>query len=207
MWLGTWQVQRLHWKENLLATIHQRTHLAPVDLDVALKDGAIDYRPVVVSGVFKHEHEFYVMAVSQEGRGGYHVLTPLQLNDGRDLLVDRGWVPYDKKDPKTRFDGQIFDPVTLSGLLRIPQRSWLQPPNDPIQNIWYSVDLSAMAHQVNMPDFVPYVLYADAIQNPGGYPIGGQTRIELPNNHFVYALTWYGLALALGVIYLIQARR
>lgn len=205
--LGTWQVQRLHWKEGLIATINQRIHLPAVDLDTALKEGEADYRHVTVSGLFQHDHEFYMTAVSLTGEGGYYVLTPLQLDDGRYILINRGWVPYDKRDPSRRFDGQVFGPVAVTGLLRKPHVSWLQPANDPAGNNWYGVDLSAMAKQAHVTEFVPYVLDADATPNPGGYPMGGQTHIILPNNHFMYALTWYSLALSLVIIYLIQAHR
>jgi len=205
--LGTWQVKRLHWKEHILTTIHERLNSPPIDLDVALKDPNADYQPTYVSGLFQHDQEFYLNAISLKGEGGYSVLTPLQLEDGRLLLVNRGWVPYDKRDPHTRPDRQSWGPVTIKGLLRHPQHIWLQTANIPKKNIWYSIDLDAMARQAGVPRFLPYVLDADATPNDGGYPIGGQTRVDLPNNHLVYALIWYGLAFSLGVLYILDACR
>jgi len=199
--LGTWQVQRLHWKENLIQTINERIHTAPID--VATVEGDADYRPAKVSGLFQHDHTLYLLALSKTGEGGYHILTPLELDDGRSLLVDRGWVPYDHKDNFFRPIG----PVILTGVLRLPEHSWVQPHNDPPQNNWYGIDLIAMAKATNVPAFLPYVLELDATPNMGGYPLGGQTRVTLPNNHFGYALTWYGLALILLIIFGVSSYR
>jgi surfeit locus 1 family protein len=200
--LGTWQVERLHWKQNLIATIKTRINTAPVDVaSTALNVDDADYHHASAFGLFQHDKEMYLASISLKGEGGYHVLTPLRLENGRFLLVDRGWVPYDKKSPFARREGQVFGPVMVKGILRKPRHHWMQPDNHPAQNEWYAVDLAAMVKAVNVPEFLPLVLEADATPNPGGLPIGGQTRIDLPNNHFVYALTWYGLALVLIVIY------
>jgi len=198
--LGTWQVQRLHWKQALLATIDDRINDDPVDAET-VNPAEADYRPAKASGLFQHDREFYLTAISSTGEGGYHVLTPLQLDDGKYLLVDRGWIPYDRKAPETRRDGQLFGPVRVGGILRIPRHYWTQPANDAAGNVWYGIDLPVMAKLAGVPEFMPFVLEADTKPNPGGYPIGGQTRVTLPNNHLSYALTWYGLALALLVIY------
>lgn len=202
--LGTWQVQRLHWKQNLLATIDARIHEAPVDIASITDTASANYRHASASGVFQNEHIFYLSAISQKGEGGYDILTPLALADGRFLLVNRGWIPYDRKPDR------FFRPsslVTVSGILRLPEHFWFQPQNDPAHNSWYSMDLLAMAKAANIPAFLPYVLEADDTSNPQDYPVGGQTRVTMPNNHFVYALTWYGMALALLVIYGVSSFR
>ena len=201
--LGTWQLQRLHWKQNLLATIDARFHAAPADAAVLADTPDASYRPATAAGIFNNDHIFYLFGTSLTGVGGYHVLTPLALADGRVLLVDRGWIPYDHKGNFSENTGL----VTVAGILRKPEHYWLQPKNDPTHGEWYSINLAAMAQQAGVAAFLPYVLEADARPNPGGYPIGGQTRVILPNNHFVYALTWYGLALALVIIYLISSRQ
>lgn len=204
--LGTWQVQRLHWKENLIATIDQRMHQMPVSAASLADDLArgkdVNYRPGLAIGFLQNDSSFYLFAISQTGEGGYHILTPMQMGNGKYLLVDRGWIPYDRK-PGTG-GGDFSRPtglVTFKGILREPEHFWTQPPNKPKENNWFSIDLPAMAEAANVPAFLPYVLEADATPNQGGYPIGGQTRVTLPNNHFVYAVIWYSLALVLLVIY------
>jgi surfeit locus 1 family protein len=141
------------------------------------------------------------------GKGGYHVLTPLRLEDGSYLLVDRGWIPYERKQQ----DKGFFRPegnVDAHGILRVPtSASWMMPRNDPAGGDWYSLDLKAMAEADKLPAFLPYVLEADTTANEGGYPVGGQTRLNLPNDHFSYAVTWYGFAVILLIIYGLSSYR
>ena len=200
--LGTWQVKRLVWKEQLVATIAERSKAQPQDVTSIRDMSDVDYRHAEASGVFENDKELYLSSISLNGEGGYHVLTPLDLPNGNTLLVDRGFIPYDKRDPKTRSDGETIGPVTVLGLLRRPIHKWFEPQNDPSKNNWYGIDIDAMAKQAGLTNVLPFVLEADAKENPGGYPVGGQTHISLPNNHLGYALTWYGLALALFVMYL-----
>lgn len=202
--LGTWQLQRLGWKEQLIATIETRRSLPPAELAPTLASCAANlddcaYVPVTVQGQFGPTHPMRMPMISLAGQGGYALLAPFQLADGRWLLVNRGWTPYQAV-------GQDFPapigPLTLKGLLRLPPNaSWLTPANQPGQGIWYSHDLTAMARQAGIPEFLPLVLDADATPNLGGLPLGGQTRLSITNNHLSYALTWYGLAMTLLVIY------
>ncbi|MDX2028137.1 MAG: SURF1 family protein [Alphaproteobacteria bacterium] len=188
--LGTWQVERLHWKENLIATIEMRMKEAPVDAARFADSAHVDYRNAYASGIFQNGKEIYTTAISPKGEGGYHVLTPLRLKKNRYLLVNRGWVPYGKKLPDTRKPGQLSNTVTIKGILRVAPQGWMQPS-----------DKQKIVRLVSLPEFLPFVLEADAAPNPGGYPVGGQTRLNLPNNHLGYAITWYALALALLIIY------
>lgn len=208
--LGTWQVERLHWKEALLASTEQRVHEAPIPLAEMEKiyrdEGSVEYRPVTVSGTFMHQGERHFLA-TYDGQSGFNVYTPLMLEDGRFVLVNRGFVPYDRKDPETRLDGQLDGPVTITGLARDPLTSkpgYFVPDNDIAKNIFYWKDWAAMAESADIPsldDAVPFFIDADKTPNFGGLPIGGITIIDFPNNHLQYALTWYGLALALlGVV-------
>lgn len=208
--LGTWQVQRLHWKENLLATIEVRRTAAPLPLagiEARYKStGDVDYTPVTATGVFHHGGERHFLA-TWKGQSGFFVYTPLELADGRFVFVNRGFVPYDLKDPAKRAAGQVEGEVTVTGLARnaLPQKpSSLVPDNDPGKNVFYWKDRDAMARSAGLratAEIVPIFIDADATPNPGGFPIGGVTLIDLPNSHLQYAITWYGLAAALvGVL-------
>lgn len=208
--LGTWQVQRLHWKEELLATIEARTHAAPrplAEIEALYKtSGNVDYMPVVLSGVFHHAGERHFLSTWQ-GQSGFFVYTPLELTDGRVVFVNRGFVPYDHKAASKRPEGQLADEVTVTGLARDPlaaKPSWVVPNNDPDKNVFYWKDRDGMARSAGLrtgAEIVPFFVDADATPNPGGLPIGGVTLIDMPNNHLQYAVTWYGLAAALvGVL-------
>lgn len=194
--LGTWQVKRLHWKEDLIATIDQRIHLKPIDVTAILPEEA-NYRPVKASGTFLHDKQMHIYGMSIEGKVGHFILTPLKLKDGRYLLINRGWEPAG-----TPHNKQLNGTASVKGILRKPPHpGWLKPGHDPKTGLWYGIDLPAMAADKDIKEFMPYVLEADATPNKGGYPVGGQTRITFPNNHLVYAITWYALALALIIIY------
>jgi surfeit locus 1 family protein len=208
--LGTWQVQRLHWKEGLLATIAQRIASPPVDLsaiEMHLREAEdIEYRPMRVSGRFFNAGERHFFATWQ-GQSGFYVYTPLRLDDGRFLFVNRGFVPYDLKEPAKRPGSQPEGEVTVTGLARArldEKPSFIVPDNQPGDNIFYWKDLNAMSATAGLPagaTVLPFFLDADATPNAGGLPIGGVTLIDLPNSHLQYAVTWYGLALALaGVV-------
>jgi len=201
--LGEWQVQRLHWKQNILTTIDRQIHQAPVDLFSLLDRDDNNYRPVLTSGRFLNDKTFYLLAISQAGVGGYDVLTPLLTTEGHYLLVNRGWIPYANKSSADYL--RPLSTVNIEGILRRPEHSWLQSKNDPSHNVWYWIDFPAMAQAADLPDFLPYVLDIEASPAEGSYPIGGQTRVTLPNNHFVYAITWFGLAFALLVIYFLSS--
>ena len=214
--LGTWQVQRLHWKEGLIADRTARTTAPPLALPAAgvpLSPAALtdlDFRHGTATGVFLHEREMYLAARTMGGSVGYQIVTPLQEADGSIVLVNRGWVPETRKDPAKRANGQVAGSVTVDGAIRTPgAQNWLQPDNQPAQNIWFWSDLPAMAaHAGVAPDkLVPVFLEAGASPNPGGLPIGGQTKVKLPNDHLQYAITWYALAVGLAVIYVLYHRR
>ena len=197
--LGLWQIERLHWKQNLIAIIDARTHAQPVDIGDKDLHADLDYDPVTVFGTFQNEHNFYLFSISLTGQGGYHVLTPFLLTDGRYMLVDRGWIPYARK--QNADFSQPTAPLSIGGFLRQPEHFLMQSKNDPAHNDWYWIDLPAMAQSAGIPAFEPYILEINDAPNPGGYPVGGQTRVTLPNNHLSYAVTWFGMIPVLLVIY------
>lgn len=204
--LGTWQVERLAWKEALLASIDQRMSgeavpLAEMETRYRMR-GDVDYMPVTVTGRFHHAGERHFLATWQ-GKSGFYVYTPLEIADGRIVMVNRGFVPYDLKDPARRTAGQVEGEVTISGLARNPlsgKPSRILPDNDVSGNIFFWKDRDAMARSAGLragAEVIPFFIDADASPNTGGWPVGGVTLIDLPNNHLQYAVTWYGLAAAL----------
>lgn len=207
--LGTWQVQRLHWKEGLIAERQGALHAAPVPLPSTLSDArGLEFHPVKAEGEFLNQDELYLNAQSLRGEQGFHIITPFRLMDGAILLIDRGFVPTDRAAPATRQAGELQGRVIVTGLLRLPEgRGWFTPDNEPQRNSWFWIDLPAMAKAAGLAQVLPFYVDADATPNPGGWPQGGQTITDLPNNHLQYAITWYALALALVVVYIRFARR
>lgn len=215
--LGTWQVERLHWKEGLLADIAARRAAEPVALSEIEREaekpgGNIEYRRVTLSGTFDHKGERHFFATF-EGRTGFYVYTPLTLADGRILFVNRGFVPYEMKEPGTRRAGEVEAVQNITGYARqklAAKPSSLVPDNDLSKNIFYWKDLAAMTASdgLDPAKVLPFFVDADeAVKNPGGWPKGGVTQFDLPNSHLQYALTWYGLAASLLAVVIASVLR
>ncbi len=204
--LGTWQVQRLYWKEGEIDLRRARSTAPAMALPRDLSDPeALEFRRVAATGRFLHGREMYLVSRTLQGRVGLHVVTPLALADGRELLVDRGWVPNGREDPESRAEGQLEGLVTLEGLVRTggwKGSRWFRPENRPAENQWLWVDPEAMAAWAGLENPVTSIyLAAGPAANPGGLPVGGRTLIDPRNDHLEYAITWYALAAILVVIY------
>ncbi len=216
--LGFWQLERLSWKESLIARVEARTkapavQLAPESDWPRINANEDEYRRVTVSGRFHHDKEAHVYTVVSEKRGrfagpGFWVMTPLELASGAFVIVNRGFVPLDRKDASTRKEGQVAGTVSVTGLLRMPEEtSYFAPSNDPLKNAWFRRDASEIARARGLSRAAPFTVDADAAPNPGGLPQGGDTRVVFVNNHLQYAVTWFGIALALVGVFGAFARQ
>jgi surfeit locus 1 family protein len=202
--LGTWQVYRRTWKLDLIAKVERRVHAPPAPppgppLWPKISAESDAYRRIRLHGVFQNQAETLVMAVTDAG-SGFWVMTPLVTDQGFTVLVNRGFVPPENADPKTRAAGALSGETTVTGLLRIsePKGGFLRR-NDPAADRWFSRDVPAIAAAHRLSTVAPYFVDADAAPNPGGWPRGGLTVIAFPNSHLVYAITWYALALLSAV--------
>lgn len=209
--LGVWQLERRTWKLDLIDTVESRIHAAPVSTpgpaawrEISAADD--EYKRVTASGRFLNDRETLVQAVTERGTG-FWVLTPLQTDEGFTVIINRGFVPTDRRDPATRAAGQISGETAVTGLLRLtePKGGFLRV-NHPAADRWYSRDVEAMAAARGLTDTAPYFIDADATPNPGGLPVGGLTVVAFRNSHLVYALTWFALALMLAALTVRVAR-
>jgi surfeit locus 1 family protein len=206
--LGAWQLRRLAWKENLLAQIAARRDATPAPLPPrdawpTLKPEDYDYRRVILRGTFDHARESYLFRASADGAAGgapgYEVVTPLMLDGGGAVFVNRGFVPEEKKPPAARPEGQIAGAVEITGLMRRPEsRNLFTPADEPEKNLWFTRDPAALAAHWGLAGAAPFTVDAGPAENPGGWPRGGATVLNIPNNHLSYALTWFALAATLA---------
>jgi surfeit locus 1 family protein len=201
--LGIWQIERRAWKLALIDRIEQRVHAPAQPIPSPASWPAVsaandEYRHVSLKGRFLHDRETLVQAVTEEGPG-FWVLTPLQRDDGTQVLINRGFVPSERREASTRRDGNPDGPVEITGLLRIsePKGGFLRN-NVPQHNRWYSRDVAAIATARDLHDIAPFFVDADAGSQSAGGPIGGLTVVAFPNNHLIYALTWFALAFMLA---------
>lgn len=204
--LGLWQMERREWKRDILDRIATNQAAAPMTLDQLLNGDPLrhEYGRVKVAGTFEHGREFFLAARSLKNKVGLQVIVPLKTDDGRVVLFDRGWVP--DRNAATQAAAQPSGRVELTGLVRRSQiRARFAPENVPEKNVWFQADVPLMRKLAGAPPdprLDAFFLEADATPNPGGVPVGGQTRLEIPNDHLQYAITWFLIALALAGVYL-----
>ena len=209
--LGSWQLQRLQWKLGLIQRIAARVHAPPVpleDLLAAHTDGAVDveYTHVTATGQFHHDLERYLYASGQND-WGWDVFTPLAMPGGQTVLVNRGYVPRQQLDRSLRQPGLPSGAVVVTALVRLAPGPppWWAPRSDLRKQEWYWPEIADMAASLRPPPARPVTwLYLDADATSGAAPpAGGVTNLELSNRHLEYAVTWFGFAVTLAIIYAI----
>jgi surfeit locus 1 family protein len=209
--LGTWQVQRKAWKDALIETVSERFAASPAALPPAaawarLDPAADEFRRVRFTGEFLNDKEALVFTTGSSLRGGdagpgYWVFTPARVLD-RIVMVNRGFVPEDRKDPATRPQGRINGPAEIVGAMRWPEPPGLFTPTaDPAKNLWFARDSTAIAQQKGLEAVAPFYVEQESPPAPGGLPRAGALQPSFPNNHLGYAITWYGLALVLAACF------
>jgi surfeit locus 1 family protein len=206
--LGVWQLERRTAKLALIADREAGLSSPPAHLEAADADPVrFEFHRIEARGRFAHEHELYLTGQFLNDRPGWHVITPLLLDDGSALLVDRGYVSDAAKLPAARAEGQIAGPVTVEGILRLSTQPGLfTPANQPDRNLWFTRDAAAMAAAAGLPRVKSYFLVAGPAANPGGLPIGTPERVDVRNDHLQYAITWFALAGAVLVITILLVR-
>jgi surfeit locus 1 family protein len=217
--LGTWQLQRRTWKQELLATISQRLATAPVDREAwqkrACRDPAVvglaascEYLAVRLSGTYAHDRErrVYTIVARVNGIGGvgYWIMTPFKLtNSGETIYVSRGFVPEEGKAATARKAGQIEGETVITGLVRSAEpRGIFTGTNNAAANIYYLRRPSEFADLEVAGDAAGSFVDLLAPTPPGGLPRPTAGAVDIPNRHLEYALTWYGLALTLVGVFL-----
>jgi surfeit locus 1 family protein len=199
--LGIWQLERLHWKEQLIADIAARQVAAPLAYDGGAVAAEREFTRATVDGQYLPEHTLFMMA-TYEGGPGWQAITPFALPGGVLLLVDRGTLG--DKDREAVIAATPRGPLALTGLLRRHDepRPGFAPDNDPAGNRWYWWDLPAMQLAVQQPASRPAAAVLQLL--PDGetatVPRAAAPTANLRNNHLSYAITWFSLALALAAM-------
>jgi len=199
--LGSWQLQRLGPKTALLERIEQGLKADPISLPLHADDpSGLEYHHVYFSGT-RIAEPVKVFGISNAGKSGYFLYAPVKREHGMAVIVNFGWVPYALEHIPTL-------PVDIRRLTGVLQKSAvagpMTPENDPARGEWYLADVYEMAAHFGLKtkEYYHFRVFADKSEEVGSLPIGGQVRVSIPNNHFEYALTWYGLALALLGVYI-----
>ena len=213
-YLGTWQMHRLAEKEQLIAIVDERIGTEPIavppqNLWSELDINTVLYQPVSLTGSFRYTQTVTVFTSLADPRGsyggpGYWVVTPFVLETGGTVFVNRGFVPQDLQEAAALGDLHGDDPgsVTISGVLRAPEKAGFMTPDANMSDrIEWVRDPERLAKMVDpaLAPFAPFFIDLPATA-AGELPQGGETVVTFPNNHFGYALTWYGFSIVAVVM-------
>lgn len=207
--LGSWQVQRLAWKEGLIAEIAAANESAPLTVlpHTTEELEKLQFHKTTLSGTWVADTEFHITPRYYRDQFGYHLISPFKLADGRTLLVNRGWVPAKKKEARARPETRVKGKATLTGLIRTgAERSYFTPPSQPEKNLWFGRDIEQMAAFAEFRETVPAMVDLIGEQKAEQLPIPSDGTIRLRNDHLSYVLTWYGIAAGILIIFLVYHR-
>lgn len=207
--LGTWQLFRLQEKNQLIAELKSAIEAPAVSLSgLNLNHPKVPYRHVRVTGNFMNNQEVHLFTGPREpgGRPGYHIMTPFKLASGGYIMVDRGWTPSDIKAPQLRLDSIIWEPVTIEGLLMPGEHpGYFTARNQLDKNVWFWLNTPEMEKFTGFKLPLTYVRQISAIKSIKSI-IPNEAKIRVRNDHLQYAITWYALAIASLVIYVLLRR-
>ncbi|XP_004347273.1 hypothetical protein CAOG_04526 [Capsaspora owczarzaki ATCC 30864] len=208
--LGVWQVQRLKWKEGIVAEMEAKQQATPQPFDLSLaQEDTLDqyaYSRFNVKGSFDHEREIYIgprreTNAPPQSDLGFQVVTAFKMSDtGKWVLINRGWVPREKELPQARPETLIVGEQQMTAVLRpIEKKSKFIKLDGSGSKRMIVADIPRMAQIL---DTEPVMLDVTADNwRFGTLPIPGQTRVTVRNEHMQYALTWFTLTAAMGLMF------
>ena len=190
--LGTWQIIRLNWKNNLILEIENSLKNPPVELAQSKKE---NFLKIKASGSIDFDKQIYLYNLNESGTPGFEVINPIMIGD-ENFLINRGWIPFEKKGT---LEINVFDQKNIIGTLKLQGRKNIfKPDNDLDENYWFSLNREDIL-KFTGKNFSKYIIYLD-----GNYQLPRPKKItaNISNNHQKYAITWFSLALSILLLYL-----
>ena len=190
--LGTWQIIRLNWKNNLILEIENSLKNPPVELAQSKKE---NFLKIKTSGSIDFDKQIYLYNLNESGTPGFEVINPITIGD-ENFLINRGWIPFEKKGTQ---EINVFDQKNIIGTLKLQGRKNIfKPDNDLDENYWFSLNREDIL-KFTGKNFSEYIIYLD-----GNYQLPRPKKItaNISNNHQKYAITWFSLALSILLLYL-----
>ena len=198
--LGSWQLQRLHWKTELIDQFKARSQAEAV----YPHQDILEFQHVMLEGRFLHDKTIYMTGKTYEGNAGFHVISAFKTNQGDLFLVNRGWVSEAYREPEDRAFSVKDEEVAFSGIVRLPQRQGsFVPDNEPDRGFWFTLKPEQVVAHLELP-MAEQNYFIDVVRQPDEeltLPIAAEVKIDVRNAHLNYALTWYGIALSLIGVY------
>ena len=192
VFLGTWQIIRLNWKNNLIFEIENSLKNPPVELSNINHE---NYLKIKTSGVIDFEKQIYLYNLNENGTPGFEVINPLSVNQ-KNYLINRGWIPFEKKGMQ---EINEFDEKNIVGTLKLQGRKNIfKPDNDIEKNYWFSLDREDIM-KFTGKEFSKYIIYLNGDYK---FPKPKKITANISNNHKKYAITWFSLAISILLLYL-----
>ena len=190
--LGTWQIIRLNWKNNLISEIENSLKNAPVELAQSKKE---NFLKIKTSGFIDFDKQIYLYSLNDSGTPGFEVINPITIED-ENYLINRGWIPFEKKDTQ---EINLFDQKNIIGTLKLQGRKNIfKPDNDLDENYWFSLNREDVL-KFTGKNFSKYIIYLDGDYQ---FPRPKKITANISNNHKKYAMTWFSLAISILLLYL-----
>ena len=190
--LGSWQIIRLNWKNNLILEIEDSLKNPPVELTRSNQE---NYLKIKTTGSINFDKQIYLYSLNDNGTPGFEVVNPI-LIDNENYLINRGWIPFEKKGSQ---EINFFDEKNINGTLKLQgKKNIFKPDNDINENYWFSLNREDILKFTNK-EFSNYIIYLD-----GNYQFPKPKKItaNISNNHKKYAITWFSLAISILLLYL-----
>ena len=190
--LGTWQIIRLNWKNNLISEIENSLKNAPVELAQSKKE---NFLKIKTSGFIDFDKQIYLYSLNDSGTPGFEVINPITIED-ENYLINRGWIPFEKKDTQ---EINLFDQKNIIGTLKLQGRKNIfKPDNNLDENYWFSLNREDVL-KFTGKNFSKYIIYLDGDYQ---FPRPKKITANISNNHKKYAMTWFSLAISIFLLYL-----
>ena len=196
--MGTWQLYRLDWKQDLISTIDQGLTSKPIQYSNKIN---INYQRVILDGKYDLKNQIYLYSLNSKGQPGFDVITPFQTLGGDNILINRGWID---KEMKNKAEINLIKNNKVQGFLRkIVKKNIFKPENNIEKNVWFSINLKQIK-EITGKNFDNYVVFLEdesiTLPNPK------KISIDVPNNHLKYAITWYSISISI-LFYFLYFRR
>ncbi len=196
--LGTWQIHRLQWKQDLINQINEGLNSTPLKYSKNIKN---NYQRVILQGKYDFENQIFLYSLNEKGQPGFDIITPFETTEEEYVLINRGWI---NKEMKNNSKINLVNKKKIVGLLKkIEKKNIFKPDNDIKKNIWFFIDLNKI-QEITGRNFINSIVFLE--DKTINLPSPKKITIEVPNNHLKYAITWYSISISI-LFYFLYFRR
>lgn len=195
--LGTWQLERLRWKTEIINSINSQIALPAIEINESIINNIQDYnyRYIKLNGKFLYDKQITIYSKVFEGKVGRHLVVPFKTEFGN-FIINRGFVPENYIINKNKEN--IDNNISITGIVKFQQKiNYFTPKNNLLKNDWYYINIDNLKRYLGITLNNFYIIEDN--NEKERFPVGGQFNINIPNDHLQYSITWFSLAIALSI--------